>query len=112
MIPNPLRDGSSEPSSQWDSQWQDLASDPLNRQCHVLDRLQPFQYKYKNTKTSRADAARTTVNSGVCKTARLSSTANNQVENNARCVRTALGTNQSTHICDNSPRLFTLIRRY
>lgn len=60
-----LRDGSSYEGSY------SAASDQIKRRCHVLDRLKPFVYRYKNNGTIRAVPGTSTLNrGGVCHTGR------------------------------------------
>ena len=47
-----------------------LASDMLNKKCHVLDRLQPFLYRYKSDTKMLKTADTTLDKGGVCHTGR------------------------------------------
>ena len=65
-----LRDGSVH-QGEWSK-----ASSPTHKQCHVLDRLLPFRYQYRASsepmkKLGGENNLTTTVNSGVCQTARV-----------------------------------------
>ena len=46
------------------------SSDPLNRQCHVVDRLKPFLYRYKPRQFLEKDPGHTIDQGGVCHTGR------------------------------------------
>ena len=46
------------------------ASDPVGRRCHLLDRLRPFQYRYRQGGPPRATASSTLDPGGVCHTGR------------------------------------------
>ena len=46
------------------------SSDPLKRQCHVLDRLKPFLYRYKPGTELQKDPGSTIDQGGVCHTGR------------------------------------------
>lgn len=46
------------------------SSDPLKRQCHVVDRLKPFLYRYKPGQSLQKDPGSTIDQGGVCHTGR------------------------------------------
>lgn len=115
FLTNPLRDGS-KLTDEWDSIWQSSASDPINKKCHVLDRLAPFQYRYKNSKQVQVDPVRNTINAGVCKTGRVSISTTIPLSVTGRCVLSSRQSNISSHICDSmsasstAPNTFDLYR--
>lgn len=96
-VPIPLRDGSPGPSS---SEAFKLASDQLNKQCHVLDRLQPFQIKYKSVPEFPSHDSSRTVR-GVCQTRRVAQLTPSTAATlgNSRCVRDSLKSSESWVRC-------------
>jgi hypothetical protein len=106
VISSKLRDDMTDTS--YDSIWQQ-STDPINKQCHMLDRLQPFMYKYKNTKKV-IPTTKNTISDGVCKTGRLSSTDSFYPVANARCVKTQMTDNTTTHTCDSNAGKYVLNR--
>ena len=96
-LPIELRDGSPGPSA--DANFR-LASDLVNRKCHVLDRFRPFQYKYASVPEFPSPGADSWAR-GVCQTRRVASvTAAKRAElPGGRCVRDALEPGQSMVRC-------------
>ena len=91
-----LRDNSSLLNSDTaDAMWAE-ASDVEARRCHVLDRMQEFQYTYKSV-DSLASSGYTSLDKGVCHTGRAQTYVD---AGGARCVRTAKNTDQATLTCD------------
>ena len=80
-----LRDGSNVTG---DYTW---ASNPTGRRCHILDRLRPFQYRYKSDRPAVPGSKFTTDQGGVCHTGRaatLTQEASAKVST-TRCVKTS-----------------------
>jgi hypothetical protein len=97
-----LRDG-----SEYDGDWS-KASSPTHKECHVLDRFRPFRYKYKmHTGALREEQRSTTIDAGVCQTARVVSLRRSVLPATpTRCLRsTALdgGADSIGFICDDIP---------
>jgi hypothetical protein len=80
-----LRDGSFH-SGEWTK-----ASSPTHKECHVLDRFLPFRYQYRKaaeTRLAESDAEVSTINAGVCQTARVVTLQRAKVPARAsRCLR-------------------------
>ena len=95
-----MRDGS-EHQGDWS-----MASSPTHRECHILDRFLPFRYQYqRSTKPpTRASDGKTTVNAGVCQTARVVTLRREELPPTAtRCLRTSAFTptsDQAEFTCD------------
>jgi hypothetical protein len=104
-VDNSMRDGSSF-SGSWDK-----ASSPSGKKCHVLDRLRPFQYRYKSAQTMRASGLNTNSH-GACQTRRVvdSRTWTKPDTDPARCVRTRLDSSQAEIKCSSGSDTFTLPR--
>jgi hypothetical protein len=78
-----LRDGSNVTG---DYNW---ASNPTGKQCHILDRLRPFLYRYKSDRPAIPSTKFTTDQGGVCHTGRAA-TLTNQASakvSTTRCVK-------------------------
>jgi hypothetical protein len=65
------------------------SSDPLKRQCHVLDRLKPFLYRYKPASGIQKDPGSTIDPGGVCHTGRAATLNNGATARltTTRCVK-------------------------
>ena len=61
-----------------------FASDPLNKRCHILDRLPSFQYKYMMGPVTTTATRHNTEQGGVCHTGRASKVASASA---TRCVK-------------------------
>jgi hypothetical protein len=87
-LPIPLRDGSpGKPASEAFLK----ASDQINQKCHVLDRLNPFKFKYKSVPEFPSRGVNSFLD-GVCQTRRvthLTSSVKDALKG-ARCVRDTL----------------------
>ena len=96
-----LRDGTS-----FDGHF-DYASDSLNRRCHVLDRLKPFQYRYKATTEIKATTGNTLERGGVCHTGRAARVSDaNQVKfQTTRCVKNGENSTGITVSCEDGSTL-------
>ena len=107
-LPIALRDGSPGPSA--DENFK-LASDQAKRRCHVLDRLQPFQYKYQSVPEFPSPGP-TSYLRGACQTRRVANvTAATRAQiNGARCVRNSLGAAQSLLRCSGRTSYVTVPR--
>lgn len=107
FVNNKLRDGTqSDDFNVWDK-----CSDPVNKKCHILDRMHSFKYRYKNTGKIAVDPIRNTVSSGVCATGRLSKkTSQEDLQPSARCVMSSRLINETSHLCDDSTQPFILSR--
>jgi hypothetical protein len=96
-LPIPLRDGSPGPTAADDFK---TASDQFNQRCHVLDRFQPFQYKYTSVPEFPSPGASGAVR-GVCQTRRVAQVTPAAASDLAgrRCVRDALAGDQALVRC-------------
>jgi hypothetical protein len=83
------------------------SSDPLKRQCHMLDRLKPFLYRYKPGSVLQKDPGSTVDKGGVCHTGRaatLTSAATTRLIT-TRCVKQS-ETNSSIEVsCEDGTTL-------
>lgn len=87
-VPIALRDGSPGPSGKDNFR---LASDQENQRCHVLDRFQPFQYKYQSVPEFPSPGPSSAVR-GACQTRRVAEVTPAVVSElgGRRCVRDSL----------------------
>jgi hypothetical protein len=96
-----LRDGSNVTG---DYTW---ASNPSGRKCHLLDRLRPFQYRYKSDRPAVPTGRFTTDQGGVChtgKAATLTPQASAKVST-TRCVKQS-ETNTSVDVtCEDGTKI-------
>jgi hypothetical protein len=78
-----LRDGSLH-----DGTW-DKASSPTHKECHTLDRLLPFKYSYRVSPDpiKPTSGASTTIQEGVCQTARTVTLKRLRIKDMGRCLR-------------------------
>lgn len=83
------------------------ASDTISQQCHVLDRLQAFQYKYISKNQFLPNEG--TSMSGACQTRRAATIPSNLPS--GRCVRGLLSTTQSELLCEKTASPPVLPRR-
>jgi hypothetical protein len=92
-----LRDGSNVTG---DYTW---ASNPSGKRCHIMDRLRPFQYRYKSDRQAAPVAGKfTTDQGGVCHTGRaatLTSQASAKVST-TRCVKQSETDNSINVTCE------------
>jgi hypothetical protein len=101
-----LRDGT---EIKGDYTW---ASNPADKKCHVLDRLRPFQYRYKADKpVVPIPGTSTTDQGGVCHTGRAATlTAQAQAKvTTTRCVKASENTTAMQVSCEDGSR-FTLAK--
>jgi len=108
----PTVDGTLRDGTPVNGHWED-ASSPSNRECHVLDRLRPFQYKYHAASTL-APSGKNTVRDGSCATARLVTLQASKLPTTfARCLRDNLYDTSATFRCNTttSGATFSLPRR-
>lgn len=103
-VNNLLRDGSS-----FDGKW-DLASSPSNHECHVLDRLRPFRYKYTSV-TTLGESRGNTIQSGACRTGRMATISPTLAKSNRRCIRRSLSSDNMVVTCDKDDSLHVLTRK-
>lgn len=78
--------------------------------CHVLDRLPPFQYRYKNTKQTTLHPSKNTITDGVCSTGRVSLLDSVFQNVKGRCVLKGRYSAQTEHLCDQQQVSFSLTR--
>ena len=92
-----LRDGSLV-SNLWTK-----ASSTTHKECHVLDRLVPFKYKYTASNTL-VSSGKNTVKHGVCKTGRVVTLDRSKIPKSAqaRCLRFAMDYNGARFTCNTS----------
>jgi len=100
FLNNKLRDGSTAPGDF------SKASDPANRECHVLDRLPKFNFKYISV--DEFPKIPNSYLSTACRTGRVSSI---NEPPQARCLRTDRTATTTTHTCEDSDAPITLLRR-
>lgn len=109
----PLVDGTLRDGTALDGRWED-ASSPTHKECHVLDRFRPFQYKYVAADTL-APSGKNTVRDGVCSTGRLVTLQADKMGARppyARCLRTQLFSTSAQFECNTTAQqAFTLPRR-
>jgi len=82
------------------------------KRCHMLERLPPFWYRYKNTKNP-SSTTKNTVKDGVCKTSRLSSISRIKLirtSASARCVKLMEQSNFTEHQCETDATIQELPR--
>ena len=96
-VPIALRDGSPGPSAGEDFK---LASDQEKQRCHVLDRFQPFQYKYQSVPEFPSPGPAGGVR-GACQTRRVAQVTPTVLGalGGLRCVRDSLATDQALVRC-------------
>jgi hypothetical protein len=106
----PLVDGTLRDGTTVEGRWGD-ASSPSHKQCHVLDRLRPFRYKYKAA-DALAPSGKNTVQHGSCQTRRLVSLpAGGVPARYTRCLRTELYDTSAVFMCNTTDLPFSLPRR-
>ena len=107
----PLVDGTLRDGTQVKGRWQD-ASSPTHRECHILDRLRPFQVKYTAAPTL-AQTGMNTVRDGACLTRRVVSLSDaaKVPKRHARCLTDSLLDASALIKCNVSAETFTLPRR-
>ena len=106
----PNVDGVMRDGSPFTAPW-DKASSTIDKKCHVLDRLRPFQYRYKSAQTMQASGLNTNTR-GSCQTGRVvdARTWKMRDSDQTRCVRTSLGNNYATIGCATSAYTSSLPR--
>lgn len=96
-----LRDGSPHAG-----EWQE-ASSPTYKECHTLDRFLPFKYSYRVSPDpiQPTTGTSTTIQEGVCQTARAVSLERAKVKSMGRCLRRGefLPTDESATFTCNTP---------
>jgi len=107
----PLVDGTLRDGTTLSGRWED-ASSPTHRECHVLDRFRPFQYKYVPADTL-VSSGKNTVRHGVCSTGRLVTLkAGGSSPSYTRCLRSSLFSASAVFECNTTTQpTFTLPRR-
>jgi len=103
-VNNTLRDGTA-----FGGNWAG-ASSVTGRLCHVLDRLQPFRYRYVSA-TTLAPSGLNANRAGVCQTARAVVFNGSATIPQGRCVRTVLAPADATIACTSTASTFRLPRR-
>ena len=87
------------------------ASSPSHRECHVLDRFRPFQYKFQAA-PSLKDSGKNTVRDGACKTRRLASLQDlPSLPPFSRCVVDTVFDASVLLVCNTTTATFALPRR-
>lgn len=99
-VPIQLRDGSPGPKSEEAFR---TASDKTNKQCHVLDRFRPFQYRYTSVPEFPSPGAPSSVR-GACQTRRVAQVTRTVLDavGGRRCVRESLAADQTLIRCAGS----------
>ena len=106
----PLVDGTLRDGTTVEGRWGD-ASSPSHKQCHVLDRLRPFRYKYMAAAVL-APSGKNTVQHGACQTRRLVSLPAGSVPAPyTRCLRNELYESSALFSCNTTDLPFSLPRK-
>lgn len=101
-----LRDGTTL-AGEWGK-----ASSPTYRECHVLDRLRPFRYRYESASQLAGANGRNTIKDGVCQTGRVITLQASKIGPDARCLRKSLSDISATFACNTEgPNGKTMPRR-
>jgi len=78
------------------------ASDPISQKCHLLDRLKPFQYRYRASQTLAKSSRTTTDQGGTCHTGRAATLTPSATAklSTTRCVKKSEDYNSITVACE------------